>query len=266
MGTRILLPLLAVFWVVMNILLWRTEYGTGSIGAGSLSADLVLDRILTAPDPSTLRVFHQDQDIGIIRWIPTILEDRVWEGDEEPPEGMVRDPLGYRIEVDFTHHGEGAADRWRMVLTVDLDAEKVLQEAQFRMNQRPIVWELDASAARQSVVIRMTDGESTQFEQTFQVKDLQKLPTLLGTYSSFLPRKFRPDQGFKLDQLESAPIWSAHQERIQVGQHMVRVYRLNVQILGTYEVRLFVSRAGELFKVELPGRLTLTNMEIPKIR
>lgn len=46
---------LAAFWVTMNVLLWRLEYGARG-GDTEVPAQLVWHKILTAPDGSSLSV------------------------------------------------------------------------------------------------------------------------------------------------------------------------------------------------------------------
>ena len=46
---RITFLAITMFWVVMNVLLWRTEYGVRGSGI-AVPVDLVWRKILTAPD------------------------------------------------------------------------------------------------------------------------------------------------------------------------------------------------------------------------
>ena len=57
---RLAFPVILLFWLVMNALLWRAEYG--DTGRGSrVSNDIVLDKIFNAPDASNLRVSQNGQ-------------------------------------------------------------------------------------------------------------------------------------------------------------------------------------------------------------
>ncbi|HKI68344.1 MAG TPA: hypothetical protein VKA67_02060, partial [Verrucomicrobiae bacterium] len=65
MLSRAVLILLAFFWVTMNVLLWRVEFGPrGEIGIG-IPAKVVWRKILTAPDSSSLNVLYHGNKIGI---------------------------------------------------------------------------------------------------------------------------------------------------------------------------------------------------------
>jgi hypothetical protein len=53
---RVTFFLITVFWVGMNILLWRSEYSSRGSGV-PVPLDLVCRKILTAPDVSSLSVY-----------------------------------------------------------------------------------------------------------------------------------------------------------------------------------------------------------------
>jgi hypothetical protein len=46
---------------------------------------------------------------------------------------------------------------------------------------------------------------------------------------------------------------------MQIGRSRVRVYRLSARLPGQLEATAFISRAGELLKIQLPDRLQLVN-------
>ena len=60
---RITWLLIAAFWVAMNVLLWRSEYGTHSNGI-PVPLDLVWRKVLTAPDASSLTVYQNGKKTG----------------------------------------------------------------------------------------------------------------------------------------------------------------------------------------------------------
>ncbi len=52
MFNRLFFPLIVLFWVVMNVLLWRAEFGGGTEAASAVSTEVVWQKILPAPDCS----------------------------------------------------------------------------------------------------------------------------------------------------------------------------------------------------------------------
>src|SRR5258708_27631638 len=114
MFARACFVLLSAFWITMNVLLWRAEYG-GHPGLGStVPAQVVLQKILTAPDSSSLTVFHKGKKIGFCHWITSVGEDLAkMSAGETPPEGMVRKIVNYRLELDGNLMLWGVTDRLR---------------------------------------------------------------------------------------------------------------------------------------------------------
>jgi hypothetical protein len=51
--------------------------------------------------------------------------------------------------------------------------------------------------------------------------------------------------------------WEAFYDTMKIGAEPVRVYRLQTRLLDKYTVKIFVSRAGEIVRAELPGEVTL---------
>jgi hypothetical protein len=49
-----------------------------------------------------------------------------------------------------------------------------------------------------------------------------------------------------------------------VGREPLRVYRLESRILDKHVVTIFVSRAGEILRAELPGDVTLVLEQLGK--
>src|SRR5574342_757057 len=100
MFARAAFILIALFWLTMNVLLWRTEFG-GRPGAGSsVPAELVWQKILTAPDSSSLVILLNEKRAGVCHWITGVGEQWSEIGDENVPSGLPERPAGYRLRVE----------------------------------------------------------------------------------------------------------------------------------------------------------------------
>jgi hypothetical protein len=100
---RIALAVVTLFWGTMTFLLWRAEYGDRNQAGNAVPLEVVWKKILTAPDNSTLDIYHKGKKAGFCRWAATVGEDpRARKGvvDGQPPEGMVTRPTGYRLDLD----------------------------------------------------------------------------------------------------------------------------------------------------------------------
>jgi hypothetical protein len=53
--------------------------------------------------------------------------------------------------------------------------------------------------------------------------------------------------------------WEARNDRLQIGNNFVRVYRLEARLFERLKAALFVSPVGEILRLELPGDIVMTN-------
>ena len=90
---------IAAFWVAMNVLLWRAEYGSRGSGI-PVPVDLVWRKILTAPDASSLTVYQDGQKTGFCEFSTSVEQAMAaLDEDKPPPEGIVA-RAGYQIRFD----------------------------------------------------------------------------------------------------------------------------------------------------------------------
>src|SRR4051812_7984549 len=89
---------IATFWVVMNVLLWRSEYGVRH-GGTPVPVDLVWRKILTAPDASALTIYQNGHRSGFCEF-STSIQQEMAKLDETapPPEGIVNSS-GYQLRL-----------------------------------------------------------------------------------------------------------------------------------------------------------------------
>jgi hypothetical protein len=262
MPGRLLTAGLAAFWIVMNVLLWRAEFGGGRQTVDDVPLPAVLDRILTAADPSQLRLRHHDEEIGVLRWMPAVVEAAPATNDAAP-EGMLGKLGGYHVDVDLNLTGEAPDRRWRVLGHVSLSTNQTWQEFHVRLIQRPVAFEIAARAGEDQVTVKFEDGRSTRFEQKFSEKELLQIPALFGAYLHLLPGNLdatRFQAGAATNSGPNAgPAWTARNDTLKIGPHRIRVYRVATRWLQRYEVVAYFSRAGELLRVSLPDHYSLVN-------
>jgi hypothetical protein len=260
---RLSFAVIALFWVVMNALLWRSEFGGQNLAA-SIPAAAVWEKILTAPDDSSLSINFQAKKVGYIRLRPAIRESGA-DGQiasENEPEGIVRKVSEYTIEVD------GSLVAQALTRSVRFSGEFAfgtdLRWKQFRTQTlvRPYTWQVKGSAADKSLWVQSTDGTS-EWIQRFSPEDLrnpQQLATVLESpiLAALLPQ-FLPAATQTNMPLSLALDWTAHYEWLQIGRNKVRIYRLEAKLLDRHRIVVLVSRVGEILRIELPGEIKLVN-------
>ena len=68
MRSRLFFLGVTVFWLAMNFLLWRSQVAGHSAFGSALPAEAVWDKILTAPDNSTLNIYDHEVKTGVGHW------------------------------------------------------------------------------------------------------------------------------------------------------------------------------------------------------
>ena len=98
MSQRILFGFITIFWMVMNVLLWRAEH----FGA-KVPVDTVWRRVLSPEEDIShydiYRVGAKKELIGSFTWMAAAVDEN---GTTLPLENMTRQPAGYSIEIDAT--------------------------------------------------------------------------------------------------------------------------------------------------------------------
>ncbi len=264
---RLLLLVFVLFWVLMNVLLWRAEMGGRGPTGSPVSTEVVLQKILTAPDASTLEVHHQNRRIGYCHWHPDPGEEhnptQTIFAPDYVPEGMLRARHQYVLRFDGHFQMDTPDLRPRFEASLVLTTNYGWQEFRLRLAVKPSTFTLHTSAARQEVQWTYQEGAGPVVTNSVRLDDLRNpqslLPTVGGPWAgllaSALPGPATAPRPLRLT-------WQAHHDRIRIGNSQMRVYRLQTRILDRYEVRLIVNRVGEILRVDLPDDFRLVNEEL----
>lgn len=265
MSARLVFPVLVAFWLVMCALLWRAELGGGAAGP-VVPVAVVWEKMLTAPDDSFLLITDRTGTRGNCRWVPNIGEELATgkiANENEAPEGMVRQPANYRIDLEGNVAIDEATTRLRFSVQARFTTNHVWQEIHVKAGLRPSLWEIHASAREQKLRLR-TEDEAGATEQTFTFAQLSQPNWLLsfgGLPALGLLGQFGlPALPTGTNRLPALGLrWEARQDWLDIGHSKVRVYRLSTRLLDRYPATLHVSRVGEILKAELPGQVQLVN-------
>lgn len=264
---RIWFPLVALFWVAMNGLLWRAEMIARPEGGSPVSLDLVWDRMLTAPDESSLEIFQNGRKLGWLRWTPRI-EEANGRLAAEPAgtvtnglEGRVERVTGYTVLLDGNVAPAEPANRIRFSAQLEFDARKDWRHLMLRVTLRPQVWELRADAREQTVTFKLGEDPNA-WEQRFTFAELGQPEAILAALGLPLPPGW--SRALLPGELAAGPRkvalglnWEARSDWLQIGSARARSYRVSARLLDKYEVLLVLSRVGEILRVELPNKITL---------
>lgn len=263
---RLVLALLLLFWIAMNGWLWRQEFGGAPAPGERVELDLLADRLLAAPDPSTLDIRQGDRRLGFCRWTPNIVEAPAAAlpgPDGQPVEGRVSRVAGYVVDIEWSLLSGEAFQRWRGSLRLDFDASRQWVSMLARLNLRPLLCEVEAQAGRPAVRVHL-DNDGQPWTRWIALSDLRQPADLIselglppewsGVLSGLTLGSWLPDaQALKVE---------ARRDRIRVGRAHARVYRVEIRWRDLSRVGIVINRVGEILRVELPGDLVLLNEAI----
>jgi hypothetical protein len=272
---RLYFTLVIVFWLTMNTLLWRSEMTRTGHSGSALPAQLVWDRVLTAPDDSSLDLFHRGVKIGHCRWVANVIEPPTAAtagtdartGEPAVVEGRVAKVAGYVLDLEGNFLvGEGP-HRLRFTARIELGPGQDWRTFLLRLNLRPEAWEVRADAASETLSLR-AEGSGATRERRLAFADLRRPEVLLGALGlppslAWLgPLAAGPGLGSPpaaAAHLALGLRWEARTDWLTVSHSRLRVFRVEARLFDKYRAVAYISRVGELLRIELPEELALVN-------
>jgi hypothetical protein len=265
MRSRIFFAVIAGFWLAMNFLLWRSQWGAHSRIGSAIPVEVVWDKILTAPDNSSLEIYDHGKKTGFCQWTATVggaaqaLNQSL--SKDYAPDGLIPQPSGYDLSLEGNTAMSGT-NRVRFEMRLSLSTNRAWQDFRFTAKMRPAVWDIRANAAAQKIMVKV-NGPDGVWQKTVKFSDFQHPESLLeeiggAGFADFAGAANLPLQKDAITQAAAGIQWKAHEDWMQLGHSRVRVYRLETEFFGQ-RLSLFTSRAGEILWVEAPDQLTLRN-------
>ena len=266
MWVRLVLLVTTLFWGVMNVLLWRAEFGRQPQRGSSVPLENVWTKIITAPDVSALRVFYQGTNVGFCRWATTVSRDGlaiVKAQEEALPEDLTEEPTGYAVDLDGNLNLPEQSTRVGYNFTLRLHPDHAWQEFNLRLKLRPEVYDVWANDTERVLHLRfdVSAGKRERKIPFSDLRDPQKILRQLGGSSLPLMAAMMgmPLGTNQLARLSSGLRWDCRQSALMVGRSSVRAYRLSTRLLDRWAVVLYASPVGEVMRIELPGDIVLLN-------
>jgi hypothetical protein len=263
MRSRLFFLGVTVFWLSMNYLLWRSQAGGHSAFGSALPAEAVWDKILTAPDNSDLNIYDHEVKTGFGHWSAgladsPLLSSRILAAEYRPG-GPEQKLTGYTLNFEGSLLYKGS-NHVRFQIAFALDTNKVWQDFRFRASMRPRAWDVHALAAAEKIALKVSEGDTT-WDKTWTFAELRDPQALFGEVGgAFALGVLGMNQslpGVARQGIE----WEAHEDRMKFGVTTVHGYRLEAFILGQ-RVQIFVSRVGEILRVDLPRDISLRNQAL----
>lgn len=260
MMSRIAFALIAVFWVTMNILLWRQEYGSSG-SEEPVPAALVWRKILTAPDASSLSIYQDGERSGFCE-LSTSVETEMAKLDEDrpPPEGVAA-RAGYQIRLNGNTSMGDFTNRLRFDGRLSFSSSRQWRELNLKLSSHTASVEIHSIATNQMVHLKIIN-EAGIIEREIPFVDLADPNAVVrdiagnfgGGFLGLVDLSVLPQDSAAL----SRPIvWEAYRDRLKIGGEPVSVYRVETHMLD-YSIVIYASTLGEILRVELPAGFVAT--------
>jgi hypothetical protein len=246
---------IAIFWLTMNGLLWRAEFGTHGSDT-EVPLLLVWKKILTAPDSSSLTVYQNGERTGYCELSTGLGREMASvDADKPPSEDLIRN-AGYQIHLAGSLSFGNFTNRLKFDGHIQFARLRQWQELRLKISTREGMVILHSVATNQMVNLKIA-SPGTLLERDIPFADLQKpdvlARTLLGQFADTLLNLVDlPD--LTDSSATTAPEWTARRTRAKIGRETMPVYRLQTAVLG-HTMTVDVSTLGEVLRVELPGNV-----------
>ena len=264
MLSRLVFAAIVSFWLVMNFLLWRSQWqGRSQIG-NQVPLETVWQRILNAPDSSPLEIYDHDTKLGICRWSAnsSLLSNKMLQQDYAPPD--VNPTLkGYTLSVSGNTCLGSYTNRLRFEGMLTLTTNQLWQDLHIQASLRSNSWEIHGLAASKKLTI-IVKGPEGIWRKRLDFSQLQDPESLLAEFG--IP-SFTAVPGLAKDSwagVGQAMKWQGYEDHMMLGHSRIRVYRLESHFLGQ-KIDLFISRAGEIMLAEFPNQITLRNEALARL-
>jgi hypothetical protein len=258
MVPRVTFFLIAAFWIVMNVWLWRVEYSSRG-GEIPVPVNLVWRKILTAPDISSLTIYQNGQKAGFCQF-STSVEQAMAALDEDklPSEGLAV-KNGYQIHFNGNVSFGDFTNRVRFDGRLQFSSARTWRELNLKVATRDATVEIHSAAAEQTMYLKITSN-GANFERVLSFADLQNPNVLLRALGGDLGGGLADELALPMVPSSSAAMagsvkWEAHRDRLIIGHEPVTAYCLETRVLD-HPIVIYTSSLGEILRVELPGGMT----------
>lgn len=170
------------FWVLMNALLWRAEYGGGARG-NPLPVSNVLSRIMETPDPSELDIYLGQEKWGSCRWMvvqvgqegpspgeaSATLADQEVDLEAAEMSGLIRDITAFTISLDGYLQWEDRPRGIRFMLQLEMTPARDWVALDGKVGMLGTWLHLHADQKSEQFTVELDqDGSRTAFEWGLQ--------------------------------------------------------------------------------------------------
>jgi len=250
---RLTFLLITAFWVAMNVLLWRAVYDSHGVGV-RVPVVLVWQKILTAPDISSLNILEDGQRTGFCEFSTSVEQEMATLDEGKPvPQGL-NTRAGYQVRFNGNTGLGDFTNRLKFDGRMRFGHQRQWEELNLKISSRTTVIEIHSLATNQIAHVKLSSEGVTLLEHNIAFDQLQNPEIILGLLGG------NPASGFlgPLDLAEVLPgaaagklEWDARRTRVKIGAEAVPIYRVETSFLG-HSIIADISTLGEILSIQLP--------------
>ncbi len=255
MTARLSFLAIVLFWLTMNGLLWRTEF----LQHGNdieVPVALVWRKILTAPDASSLSVYHNGERMGYCEFSTSVGQQMATiDADNLPPDNITK-KAGYQIHLAGNVSFGDFTNRVKFDGNIKFSNPRAWSELKLKITLHQMVVLLHADATDRILHLKI-NSDGAVLERDLALDQLNSSGAILQTLLGDAAEPFR--DALDLPDLPGTigdPMpWSAYRTRVKIGTEPVPIYHVESSLLG-HDVSVDVSTLGEVLRVQLPGKIS----------
>ncbi|MGH7994302.1 MAG: hypothetical protein ACREDQ_12345, partial [Limisphaerales bacterium] len=142
----------------MNVLLWRAEYVSHGAGV-RVPAALVWQKILTAPDISSLTVFQDGQRVGFCEFSTSIEQEMASLDEGKPIPETVNTRAGYQIRFNGNVGLGDFTNRLTFNGILEFTRQRAWRELNLKVSSHFATIEIHSLAADRNVQVTITSDD-----------------------------------------------------------------------------------------------------------
>lgn len=260
MAGRVFAGVVTAFWLVMTGALVRVEFFPKTLGTHDVPIERVLQEIFANEAPARLNVYYRDEELGFCNVDVTPLysanRGRRLDADAKPNAYQVKTDL--RIDVEALGTPARLWLKGESIFNTRYEIEKFGIVTDVGDNHVRIVGEKRTRKVKVDYAIGDKRGKHELDFSNTQGAGLANavgLPGLAGF--NFLGTGSGEGEGFTKE-----PVTRTHLEMLRIGGEPVETYVVESNFDDTTWVKMWVSKNGEILKIDTSLQLTMKSVAI----
>jgi hypothetical protein len=247
---------ITAFWITMNVLLWRMEFGPQHDDM-PVPLALVWGKILTAPDASSLSIYQNNIRMGYCELATDVGQEMAKFDADKPPQEGAFSQTGGQVHLAGNMAVGDFTNRVKFDARVQFNPVREWQELTLKVTFHGTIVEFHSLATNQTVELKITGEGEPAITRTLAFADLKNPATVIHIFTGNLMDGLLGEMDFPA--LAAAPAspgpWVGRRTRLKIGAEFVPVYQLETRLLDR-AITIDVSTLGEILQVDLPGNIT----------